>query len=112
MFIVSKDREIVVNTDNITNIYIANGNKIMAHMVDSEEIMLGIYVKGAKAVFEEMLKNVFPPDTLIFKNCTPDKESMQDFLTKRNLGAVFVNDHTDNVETKMYGCGVYYMPEE
>lgn len=81
-------------------------------MVDSEEVILGKYKERVGSVFEEMLKNMFPPDTLIFKNCIPDKESMQDFLTKKNLGAVFVNDHTDNVEAKMYGCGVYYMPEE
>lgn len=111
MYIISQNRGMVVNADNITNIYIGGG-QITARMVDSEEVILGKYKERVGSVFEEMLKNMFPPDTLIFKNCIPDKESMQDFLTKKNLGAVFVNDHTDNVEAKMYGCGVYYMPEE
>lgn len=67
MFIVSQNRDIVVNVDNTTNIYIENGNKVMARMVDSEEVVLGFYVCEAKTVFEEMLKKVFPPYTQMCK---------------------------------------------
>lgn len=112
MFIIAKDREIVVNVDNITNIYIENGNRIMARMVDSEDVILGFYVDGAKRVFEEMLSKVFPPTTLIFQNCMPDKESASAFKDKLNLGAIVISDCTGRAEVKMYDCGVFYMPEE
>lgn len=111
MFIVSQDRGMVVNADNVTNIFMS-GSRLVARMVDSEEAILGDYKDRVGNVFEEMLKNVFPPSTLIFKNCMPDKENMPDFLDKRDLGAIFVSDHTDNADVKMYGCGVYYMPEK
>ena len=112
MFIISQDKETIVNVDNVTNIFIVNGNRVAARMVDSEEIILGFYVAGAKKVFDEMLKTVFPPVTLIFQNCMPDKESISAFKDKMDLGAIIVNDGTDRAEVKMYDCGVYYMPEE
>ncbi len=112
MFIITKDREIVVNVDNTTNIYIENGNRIMARMVDSEDVILGFYVDGAKRVFEEMLSKVFPPATLIFQKCMPDKESASVFKDNLDLGAIVVSDRAGRAEVKMYDCGVYYMPEE
>lgn len=112
MFIVTKDREIVVNVDNITNIYIENGNRVVARMVDSEEVILGFYADGAKRVFEEMLSKVFSPTTLVFQNCMPDQGSISAFKDKMDLGAIVVSDGTDRPEVKMYDCGVYYMPEE
>ncbi len=113
MFIVSKDREIVVNVDNVTNVFMQNGNRIIARTVDSEEVLLGLYVRGgAKDVFEDMLKKVFPPDTLIFKNCMLDDESLHNLKDKVDLNAILVSDSTAVAEVKMYECGVYYMPEE
>lgn len=115
MFIVSKDREIVVNVDNVTNIFMQNENRIIARTVDSEEVLLGLYVGGgAKGIFEDMLKNVFPPTTLIFKNCMADFEHEQwkNLKDRADLGAILVSDSTGNAEVKMYDCGVYYMPEE
>lgn len=112
MFIVSQNRDIVVNVDNITNIYIENENIIIARAVDSEEIFLGMYHNKTNEVFKEMLKNVFPPSTLIFHNCMLDKESLSAFKDKQELGAIFVSDDTNRAEVKMFDCGVYYMPEE
>jgi len=113
MFIVSKDRDVVINMDNATNVYIENENLIMARMVDSEEIVLGRYLEHAEDVFREMLKNVFPPATLIFKNCMADFESEQwkNIKDRADLGAILVSDGTEKSEIKMYDCGVYYMPE-
>lgn len=112
MFIVSKDRDVVINMDNVTNIYIENGNNIMARAVDSEEILLGRYINCAYEIFADMLQKAFPPATLIFQNCMPDKESISAFKDKVDLGAIVVSDATDRAEVKMYDCGVYYMPEE
>lgn len=112
MFIVSKDRDIVVNVDNVTNIFMNTEYKIVARMVDSEEVVLGIYADGAYKVFVEILKKVFPPATLIFKNCMLDDESLCSIKDKTDLGAILVSDSTGSAEVKMYDCGVYYMPEE
>ncbi len=111
MFIISQKRDTVVNVNNITNIYIENENRIIARAVDSEEIFLGMYHNKTNEVFKEMLSKVFPPATLVFQNCMPDKESISAFKDKMDLGAIVVSDGTDRSEVKMYDCGVYYMPE-
>jgi len=112
MFIVSNDRGTVVNADNVTNIFTVNGNRIVARMVDSEEVIIGEYKEKAEIVFKEMLKNVFPPDPIIFKNCTQDKERLSEFADKMDLETIIISDDANRSEVKRYDCGVYYMPEE
>lgn len=112
MFIISQNRDVVVNVNNITNIYIENENRIIARAVDSEEIFLGMYLSRTNEVFKEMLLKVFPPTTLIFKNCELD---MEDTSRMRDIAAdakiISVKDDNCVSEARIYDCGVYYMPE-
>ncbi len=61
-----------------------------------------------------MLKKVFPPTMLIFKNCMADfeAESWQNLKDRADLGAILVPNITGKEEIRMYDSGVYYMPEE
>lgn len=73
MYIISQDREVVINTDNTTNIFIEKGTRITARMVDSEEVALGVYINGATEIFQKMLKECFSPQ-IIFTNVEPPEE--------------------------------------
>ena len=109
MFIVSKDREVVVNADNTTNIYIENGNKILARMVDSEEVVLGFYVTGAKSAFEKMLNAIFIPNMIAINTVVTDDyaEKFKGF-GDAPWGIAIGKDE----DIKPIPRAVYYMPEE
>ena len=71
MYIVAKDRKSVVNVDRFNEITVTENDiygYIMAKSYDSR-IILGEYAPNrANEVFEELLKQVFPPNLLILEN--------------------------------------------
>lgn len=109
MFIVSKDRDVVVNIDNITNLYIENGNNILARTVDSEEILLGRYLDHAGDVFKELLGNIFVPNMVVTNQTIPDDFAEQfKGLNNKPWGIALA----DGANVVPYAIDVYYMPEE
>lgn len=101
MFIVSQDRRIIVNADNITNIYIS-GDRILAHMIDSEEILLGSYENGRKTkeVIEEMLNAILAPNAFAERFKKTKKEPWG------------VTSEKDSDIKQIIPREIYYMPEE
>jgi hypothetical protein len=109
MFIVDADRCNILNVDNVITIGV-NGKRIIA-TTNTDDIVIGAYctVERTKAVYAEMLEEVFPPNTLVFQNCEIAPEEYQKFRNIEN-GTICVSGPDAKMER--YDCGVYYMPEE
>lgn len=108
MFIVTQDKEVVVNANNLTNIYISNGN-IMARMVDSEVVVLGAYVGRAKEILAKMLDDIFIPNMVVTNKTIPDDFAEQFKGLENKPWGIAVSDGANAVP---YSREVYYMPEE
>ena len=108
----TKDRKSVVNVDRFDEIKVTENDihgYIMAKSSDSR-FVLGEYAPNrANEVFEEMLKQVFSPDTLIFENF--NSEDIKNIDSLKQLGAMVAKTddipRIDVIERK-----VYYMPKE
>lgn len=109
MFIVSADRNNIVNVDNVVSIGI-DGKKILA-MTAVDDIILGSYrnEERSKEIYAVMLKEVFPPSTLVLQNCTMDKSEYEK-LKEIESGVICVCG--EDADIKQFDCGVFYMPEE
>lgn len=108
MFIVTAERDEVMNLDNVISVRVENNRIIAVTRVD--DCFIGTYGSSerAKEVFKDMLNTVFPP-LVIFKNCTPDEEWGK--ISKfRNESITIRGEGEASVEFS--NCGVYYMPEE
>lgn len=109
MFIVSKDRDMLINMDNVTNIYIENRSRIMARTVDSEEIVLGVYSNRADEIFSEVLDTMFIPNMVVTNKTIPDGFAEQfKGLDNKSWGIAVAEG--ENVVP--YAREIYYMPEE
>lgn len=109
MFIVSKDRDVLINVDNVTNIYIENRSRIMARAIDSEEILLGVYANQADEVFAEVLGNIFIPNMIVSNKVIPDDFAEQ-FKGANNKPRGIAVGTGESVTP--YAREIYYMPEE
>jgi hypothetical protein len=109
MFIVDADRCNILNVDNVIAIGV-DGKRITA-TTNTDDIVIGAYctVERTKAVYEEMLKEAFPPSTWIFQNCSIEPEEYKRFKDIE-YGAICVSGQ--NAKVERFDCGVYYMPEE
>lgn len=108
MFIVDMRRKITVNVDNV--ICITQEAKRITAVTKVDDIILGTYSseKRAAEIYEEMLKNIFPPNFIVAKNCDMNLDALKDLKCD-----VIQIKSAGEPEVKMYDYdGAYYMPEE
>ena len=115
MFIINQDRNVMVNADHITHVYIENNTRIVAETSRGEEIVLGNYKNcncecRADEVFKDMLSNMFIPN-LIAINTNVSDDFAENFKKFSTLpwGVALKGE---NVDIKTVERAAYYMPEE
>lgn len=113
MFIVNQDRNVMVNTDHIIRIYIANNTRITAETSGRDDVVLGNYKchdGRADEVFKDMISNMFIPN-LIAINANVEDDFAENFKKFSTLpwGVALKGE---NVDIKTVERAAYYMPEE
>ena len=111
MFIVAQNKRSVVNIDIAVRI-VVKGTYIIAITDNNKASTLGSYKTEERSneVFQEMLKELFPKETLVFQNIEVSEEAIKE-IKKQGLCAIAVDTNgtprLDIIEPR-----VYYMPEE
>ena len=112
MFIVKQSRRGVVNANLAVKIEL-DGNCILAVFnCETKTIVLGSYKTEERAneVFYEMLKELFPQQTLVFQNMEVPEEAIKE-INKRGLFVIMANTD-DTPRLDVVEPRVYYMPDE
>lgn len=115
MFIVNQNRNMMVNADHITHVYIENNTRIVAGTSRGGDIVLGNYKNcncecRADEVFKEMLSNMFVPN-LIAINTEVSANFSKGFKEWSTM-PWGVSLEGENVDIKTVERAAYYMPEE
>lgn len=111
MFIVTQQRDMVLNADNLISVKV-DGKRIIA-VAETDDYVIGTYKNSERAgeVFRENLKNIFKP-VLVMKNCKPD-ESFERLKEMFGTNEVCIIENIgDKASVEFNNSGVYYMPEE
>ena len=116
MFVVSQNRKEVVNADNVRLFYVYR-NIVVAQFRPGQETDLGKYVsdKRAEEVFEQMLKECFPPSTVIFQNVDMPSDFLERIERENKKvieNAVFLEAPEQPVKFEKFDLNCWYMPEE
>lgn len=111
MFIVKQSRRGVVNANLAVKIELET-SCIQAIFNNETKITLGSYKTEERAneVFQEMLKELFPQQTLVFQNMEVSEESLKE-IQKQGLCAIVANTD-DTPKLDIVEPRVYYMPEK
>lgn len=106
MFIVGQSRKITVNVDNAATLDL-DGKRIIAS-TNVGDVNLGVYSSDARAeeVYEDMLRNIFPPSVIVAKDVDISREVAKEVAKGTTLMC------SEPAEVKVYECGAYYMPKE
>lgn len=110
MFIINQDRNVMVNTDHIINIYVED-TKVQAR-TSAGYTVLGIYdhhENRADEVFKEMLGNMFIPN-LVAVNTVVTEDYAEKFKSFANKPWGIAIGPGEDI--KPFNREVYYMPEE
>lgn len=113
MFIINQDRNVMVNTDHIIRVYIANDTRVTAETSCGDDVVLGNYRDRdgrADEVFKDMLSNMFIPNLIAINTNALDNfaENFKKFPTLPWGVAL----QGENVDIKTVERAAYYMPEE
>lgn len=110
MFIVTQQRDMVLNVDNLISVKV-DGKRIIA-VTETDDYVIGTYKDSERAgeVFRENLKTIFQP-VIVMKNCKPDEsfERLKDLFGTDKV--CVIEKIGDGASVEFGNAGVYYMPE-
>ena len=115
MIIVSQNKKVIINFNNVTGIQVEDKN-IFVQVVNKDSPIIGQYEteKRAKEVLHEIIKNYECKLLIDFKGCLNqnDEKSIRRFYNKMlNESNVITTDENMDIQYIPHKS-IYYMPEE
>ena len=111
MYIVNQRRDTVVNLNSMQAINLADNEILIGDIIRMTILAEYKTEDRAKEVFEQMLRDIFPQEVIIFQNMEVDKIIVDEFVKNRKIGIIARTDN-DIPKIERIEPRVYYMPEE
>jgi len=114
MFIVSSDRESMVNAGNFAR-FCVNGKTVLASTLDNITVSIGAYESNerAKEVFKELTAAIANSKPIFFNNTIPSEDLINIFRGQTDSIAMYYEKmNIDAAIAVQVDKTIYYMPEE